>query len=85
MTVAALLYNFRTKVAPFRIFLFDQRDLPGATPFFDFFFTCNCGYWIVIAFEPDETNYVVPRGEAVRRFAFVFVDTADQISCDAQV
>src|SRR4051794_23414561 len=73
------------QVAPFRILLFDEPDLPIAPPFLELFFAPDRGGGIVIDLEPDQTIDAVSPGEARDDFGLVLMDTADEIPGHAEI
>ena len=75
----------RRQVIPSRVALFDQADLPGATPTFDLFFPGYCVTHVREPFRVDQASDVVSAREAWGQAALVLIDPSDQIVRDADV
>src|SRR5512139_1119014 len=77
--------NFRIKIMPTRILSFDQLNLPVTPPFLDFFLPLNRSLRRVIAFKPHEPVDAVARSKSRCEFMLVFINSADQITGDAEI
>jgi hypothetical protein len=74
-----------TEVLPRRIYRFDQRNLLGAQPAFEFLFSVDRGAHLYKSFESDQAVAVIASRESATKFQFVFEDAAAQVTGDAYV
>ena len=81
----ALRQNFRIKIAPVRVFFFDQTDLPRPPPFFEFLLAFNGCYRVVITFKPDKTADTITRRETRNGFVLVLINTTHEIARHAEI
>jgi hypothetical protein len=73
------------EVAPFRVLLFNEPDLPIAPPFLEFLLAADRGCRIIIDLKPDEAIDGVSFREPRDNFGFVLIDSADEITAHSEV
>ena len=77
---ATLRCQFQVQIVPIGISCFDYPDFPGPIPFFDLFFTSNCGLNRFMLFKPDQPVDIVLFGKSIDKFILVLPYALDQIT-----